>query len=511
MKIGKGQQEVILGAPGCGKTTKLLERLDMELSISGVKPAEVAYVSFTKKAVGEAVERATRALRVEEKDLPNFKTIHALCYHAVGLKRDEMFSREHLASLSELIGFSLTGAVDVNTGGLTGTSKGDQMLFYANLARIQCVGLEDVYHALASPEFTWRELKFVAKAYEEFKDRNMLRDFTDLLEMYIAQGRSQSVKVAVIDEAQDLSRLQWKVLQRAFSKAARVYIAGDDDQAIYEWSGADVPTFLSLEGERTVLGHSYRLPRKVFDLSQRCIRRIRERYAKDVTPREEPGHVEWHNMFQSLPDIDKDKSYLFLARNVYLLPQFEDFLTVQGVPFIRRGGQSSIARKHVRAIQAWEQLRKGQEVSGEDVASVYEWLKVGHGVKRGHKGTEFEAEDYFTLDSLKREHGLLTDAIWHEALRMLPIERLEYYLMALRKFGGTALLQEPRVRVDTIHGVKGGEADVVVLLTDMAYTTHRAYLKHRDPEQRVFYVGATRAREQLHLLTAQTRMAFEGF
>ena len=60
-----------------------------------------------------------------------------------------------------------------------------------------------------------------------------------------------------------------------------------------------------------------------------------------------------------------------------------------------------------------------------------------------------------------------------------------------------------------IHAAKGGECDNVLLTTDMNIKTYQSYQKDSDDEQRVFYVGATRAKEELHVLLPQTTMHFK--
>lgn len=66
----------------------------------------------------------------------------------------------------------------------------------------------------------------------------------------------------------------------------------------------------------------------------------------------------------------------------------------------------------------------------------------------------------------------------------------------------------PRIRLSTIHGSKGGEADEVVLLTDMAPRTHREALERPDDEARVWYVAATRARQTLTAVPPRTERHF---
>ena len=68
--------------------------------------------------------------------------------------------------------------------------------------------------------------------------------------------------------------------------------------------------------------------------------------------------------------------------------------------------------------------------------------------------------------------------------------------------------QSPRIRLSTIHGSKGGEADEVVLLTDMATRTHREALLDPDSESRVWYVAATRARQTLTVVRPSTEKHF---
>ena len=67
---------------------------------------------------------------------------------------------------------------------------------------------------------------------------------------------------------------------------------------------------------------------------------------------------------------------------------------------------------------------------------------------------------------------------------------------------GTAVayFEDARVRLSTIHAAKGGEATNVVLLTDLTENTMRSYEKNPDDENRLFYVGATRTKENLHII-----------
>ena len=97
-----------------------------------------------------------------------------------------------------------------------------------------------------------------------------------------------------------------------------------------------------------------------------------------------------------------------------------------------------------------------------------------------------------------KDYGIEDLGPWFEALSLIPDETIEY-IRAMRR-NGEVLSNEPRVRLSTVHGVKGGEADSVVLLDALSWMTAQNYEKRPDEEHRVFYVAATRAREGLYLL-----------
>jgi len=101
---------------------------------------------------------------------------------------------------------------------------------------------------------------------------------------------------------------------------------------------------------------------------------------------------------------------------------------------------------------------------------------------------------------------LLTDSIWHHALDKLSQEEKSYFITALKN--GEKLTQEPRIKISTIHSIKGGEADNVVLCTDMAYRTWEEYQNNEDDEARVWYVAVTRTKSNLFILSPMTSMAY---
>ena len=85
---------IILGPPGTGKTTTLLNLVD-EFIKQGIKPREIGYFSFSKKAATEAATRAAQKFELSpEHDLIYFRTIHSLCFKLLNMTRDRMMSPE---------------------------------------------------------------------------------------------------------------------------------------------------------------------------------------------------------------------------------------------------------------------------------------------------------------------------------------------------------------------------------------------------------------------------------
>jgi len=68
------------------------------------------------------------------------------------------------------------------------------------------------------------------------------------------------------------------------------------------------------------------------------------------------------------------------------------------------------------------------------------------------------------------------------------------------RVNGEKLNEAPRIELSTIHGAKGGESQNVVLLTDLTQNTMKGYERDPDDENRLFYVGATRTKENLHII-----------
>lgn len=496
MRIGL-KQTIILGAPGCGKTTRLLNIVEEKLA-AGIPPERIAYMSFTTKAVNEAVSRAEKKFGFIRKRLPFFRTVHSFCFRQTGASRSSVMGPAHYQDLAKLLGIALTGYMDgeEGTGMPVGGSIGDQMLFTDNLARSTGISLKKTYDSLEYPDFSWHQLKQFSEALSKYKLDSGLLDFTDMLNQYLVNGKPANVDVAIIDEAQDLSVVQWQVIKRAFSGTSEVYIAGDDDQAIYKWSGADVDTFLSLDGEKEILAQSWRLPASIHRLSQKVIKHVGKRFDKVFKAREEQGEISYYNSVEMIQPAEG--SWLYLARNLYQLGQIKRMLYEQGIPFTTSQG-SSIVAKEYKAIIYWERLRKGQKVLGIDAKNALSFSEK--------KAKKLDDEVEYTAEDL----GLKDMKMWHESLVKIPLQQREYYLMILRELGPKGLSMHPKHHVSTIHGVKGGESDNVVLLTDMAAKSYKEYKLRPDDETRVFYVGITRAKKHLHIVLPQTNQYFAEY
>jgi DNA helicase-2/ATP-dependent DNA helicase PcrA len=128
-------------------------------------------------------------------------------------------------------------------------------------------------------------------------------------------------------------------------------------------------------------------------------------------------------------------------------------------------------------------------------------MSVGDRVRRGFKKLPaVDDDETVSLEELQQNHGLLAtiDMIWHEAMDKLPDSDRAYITALLRR--GEKFNAIPRINLSTIHGSKGGEADNVVLYTDLSPAAVSAAEHAPDDLHRVFYVGVTRTKQNLYLV-----------
>jgi len=169
-----------------------------------------------------------------------------------------------------------------------GTFNSDnEYLTIINTARVKRVDLMEYYDSRQNILDIERSTLFLlAEELERFKKEKNLKDFTDLLEDFIKKDIPSSFEVLFIDEAQDLSLLQWEMVRHLWKYAKKTYIAGDDDQAIFKWAGADVDHFIALKEEVNdikVLDQSYRIPGgPIHELSQKIISKVQNRFEKNI-------------------------------------------------------------------------------------------------------------------------------------------------------------------------------------------------------------------------------------
>lgn len=463
----------IFGPPGTGKTTTLLNVLEQALA-EGIDPSRIGYIAFTVKAAREAKERAAERFPRIATRLRWFRTLHSLCYSLLNLDKGQVLQRKHYSHICQSLNLDYSGYVSMDEGAVSDVMIGDRLIFIEGLSRARKTSFEDEFQRSDENRVAWLEAQLFERTLNSFKENRFLIDFSDMLSLVVRDNvPTPEFDILFIDEAQDLSLLQWDVVRQLMKTAKRVYIAGDDDQAIFTWAGADVDSFLDLEGDVEVLHQSYRVGEHVQVVAANIISQVSKRQEKTWSPNKKIDNVYYDTDISHL-DLDTGQ-WLILARNSYLLKAAQDLCYQEGYSYEGKG--SLLDSESLQAIKAYEKARAGETVTEADKKLIESY--GGRAVSGGK--------------------------IWHEVLRKIPEKEREYFLAARTR--GESLIR-PRIRISTIHGAKGGEAENVALYSDVSGRTFNSLVNDPDPEHRVFYVGVTRAKENLHIIEPQGKFFF---
>lgn len=496
---------IIYGSPGCGKTTYLIDKVEQWIS-GGILATDIMFISFTRKAANEAKDRAAKRLGLNELQLQWFRTLHGLAFHQLGLGKENVMNIKDYFKICSELGMYITNKGFGEDGNFSGQTRGDRLLFMENMARTMMVDLKEYWNKFPDEDIEWFELDLIHRTIEEYKQLTGKRDFTDLVHQYCESPIIPEIKILFIDEAQDLSPLQWRMAKILIENCGEVYIAGDDDQSIFRWAGADTEQFINLEGNKHILPQSYRVPQSIQIVAESIISKIVHRVKKDWRARDDIGRVDHINDFDEI-DLSSE-TWLLMSRNIHQLDLFTYHCILNGYLF--EGDRSPIRQSVYRAIISWNKLLKDEKITVDAVKNLYDLISSNPGIARGFKKNidMMSSQQTYSFEDLKNSFGLLLDRIsWDRALDRITDEEREYHLAAERR--GEDLTSKPRIKIATIHSSKGGEADNVILLTDMAPRTWDEYQLNPDDEHRVWYVAVTRARRSLYVMIPKTNMYYD--
>jgi superfamily I DNA/RNA helicase len=477
---------IYLAAAGAGKTKAIIDEVTSLLTI--YRPDEVAFVTFTRKGVAHGIERALQTNpHLTADDLIHFRTLHALCFRELGLKHTSIIERADIRTFNELTGFRLTLQESFEK-----QTDDDRLL-----SRYDAVRSGSTKGTIIHAPYDEERYDRLVRAYEKFKAVNGLVDFHDCLLKFRERGEPVSgVKVAFIDEAQDLTVLQWEVCQVAFSAAEKIRIAGDDFQSLFSYAGASPHTLVSLAHRyRTVkLETSYRLPMAVYRFAKGITSLIGDKVDKDFKPaRDFDGFVEEivdrRFLMRRVQQDIKDNGiapyrWYFLFRNNCFIQEVADLLEQYVIPYHTAKG-FCIPEKDLTKLRRFYNYR----IKGFGTQGAFEKFCKDHNIRN--------INDDFTGSDL------------------IPSERRYVYQSYVQVYGIDALVEmarkEPFILLSTTHRVKGGESDFVAVFLDCTRCVAGNVSNNvgSDEELRVLYVACTRARLGLFLVTAGGRYGLE--
>jgi superfamily I DNA/RNA helicase len=465
----------IYGPPGTGKTEKLIRRAMAYIRI-GTPINSIGYFAFTRKAAHEARDRMlSKNPQYKKKELRYFQTLHSLAFHTLGLREENVMQDYHYNDLGKILSIRVNAKKDADASPyLSCDNEYFQIILKAKEKGISvwdeyCTG---EHSSNVEPDL----LKHIEVNYNQYKVNNNLIDFADMIKKFLSKPElCPSFNTVFIDEAQDLSPIQWDMYDLLKNNSKNVYLAGDDDQAIYGWAGADVDRFIKEPAKEKVLSKSRRIPIAVQEISEIITERIQGlRATKNYLPRNEQGLC---SKINSLENVDLyNGKWLILTRTISRAKEICDLLKVKGL-YYENKHRKSYDTKLYKAIINHSKWLKGEDIPDTALEDIKEYMG---------------------------ERELKKDLKWYECFDTASADEKIYIRLMLSN--GEKLSNEARIKVSTIHAAKGGECENVILVLDNAKKIREATahsIIKRDEEHRVWYVGCTRAKRNLYLMRAK--------
>lgn len=293
---------IVLAGPGSGKTTVITERTKYLIQNYGINPMEILVITFTKAAAQEMRQRFLRLMEQEQTQV-TFGTFHAIffgilkhAYHFTGdnILREDL-KHQYLKDIIERMHLDIEDEADFIGNIITEISlvKNDQ------------IPLEHYYSSTCS-ENVFRD---IYQKYQQRLEKENRLDFDDML-VYTYQllkerpdillGWQNRYRYILVDEFQDINKIQYEIVKMLAAPENNIFIVGDDDQSIYRFRGAKPEIMLNFPKEfkdtKTILlDQNFRCTGNIVKAAELVIRHNQMRFQKNMKEVKESGDkIELH-------------------------------------------------------------------------------------------------------------------------------------------------------------------------------------------------------------------------
>lgn len=525
----------VFGPPGTGKTTFLVSEISRLAKRKG--PDSIAICSFTRAGALEIATRVDLELAVYGLSIPRTqcKTVHGLAFATMGGGVEVAEAKPWVHEWNALhepqgpewmIEHEDAAEIAAHAKG-----AGGHLAHYSRARNLLLPSMDSYPEWLEN-----RDLRDWGKKWEEFKSFRGLIDFTDMIEG--AGDLPPNIRYLIVDEAQDLTPLEARLVRRWGAETDMLVLAGDDDQAIYDFRGGspDVMLVPELPEEMTkILPKSYRMPSVIKDYTQNLIvGRVRNRKTKAFEPHEPGGYVEilkikanettlFADRIEAEHRTDPEGSIMVLASCRFFLKGVSSELKARGLGFHNpyQKGSGGFDSSNNEILKRLKCFLGGLEGYSEEprwtLKDLAEWAGVLDWKSLEPTMTKKTIKESGT-DPASRAAIIspaeVAEILGVEAQDLTPEWFLSHLMGSKAKLSGFAksylgrhgmntLHEAARIIIGTIHSVKGAQADTVFLAPDISAGAVAAAKAEpaQDPQlSRLFYVGMTRAKKQLLLL-----------
>lgn len=295
---------LVLAGPGSGKTTVVTKRVQYLVQDCHISPSSILVITFTKAAATEMKERFLRLMEQSEEKPQGygnvlFGTFHAVFFNILklsyGFTAANILREETRYQYMKEIVDRLKLEIDDENEFISG------VLGEISLIKNERISLEH-YFSKNCAEDIFRK---IFASYEQRKRNARLIDFDDMLSYTwelltkrpdILEAWQKKFRYILVDEFQDINRLQYDILRLLAQPENNLFIVGDDDQSIYRFRGAKPEIMLNFQKDfptagRVLLNDNFRSTRQIVNAAGRVIRKNQSRFAKEITARggEGPG------------------------------------------------------------------------------------------------------------------------------------------------------------------------------------------------------------------------------